>query len=236
MGENRRTSFFLTILMVSSVLIWIPSTHAADGDGDGYADSIDDCPFAVGNSSVTMLGCPDTDGDGTPDVIQGTVSDFNEADYARRVSTSSSRSSVSRTLAVAPNGMLVAGADSGDKVVLLDAAGNEIKTLLTIQSNPRDLDFTPNGTLLGIAAYEADNNAAVYVYTVDWVTQNATLLMNLSANHDDDTYALRFSPDGSLLHVGGKDQNITTYYSSNWTIAHITSVSDDVYTIKTSPD
>ena len=236
MNQNRRMSIFLTFLMVTSLLFWSPSAIAADGDGDGFDDLVDDCPFAVGNSTTTKLGCPDTDGDGIPDIIQGTVSDFNEAGYARTVRTSSSSSSMSRTLAVAPNGMLVAGADSGDQILLLDAAGNEIKTLLTIQSNPRDLDFTPNGTLLGVSAYEANNNAAVYVYTVNWVTQNATLLVNLSANHDDDTYALRFSPDGGLLHVGGKDQNVTTYYTSNWSIAHITGVTDDVYTIKTSPD
>ena len=222
--------------MVSYIFIWTPSVTATDGDNDGFDDSVDDCPFAAGNSTTTKLGCPDTDGDGTPDIIQGTVSDFNGANYAKTVSTSSSRSSMSRTLAVAPNGMLVAGADGGDAVILLDAAGNEIKTLLTIQSNPRDLDFTPNGTLLVVSAYEANNNASVHVFTIDWVTQNATLLVDLSANHDDDTYAARFSPDGSLLHVGGKDQNVTTYFVSNWTIAHIVPVGDDVYTIKTSPD
>ncbi|HIF04264.1 MAG TPA: hypothetical protein EYQ80_02305, partial [Candidatus Poseidoniales archaeon] len=47
----------------------------------------------------------------------------------------------------------------------------------------------------------------------------------------------RFSPDGSLLHVGGKDQNVTTYFTSNWTISHIISPQQgDVYAIKTSPD
>ena len=68
--------------MVSSVMIWIPTASASDGDNDGFADSIDDCPFAAGNSTITKLGCPDTDGDGTPDILQGTVADFNEADYA----------------------------------------------------------------------------------------------------------------------------------------------------------
>ena len=222
--------------MVSSVLFWYPPASATDGDNDGFDDSVDDCPFAAGNSTTTKLGCPDTDGDGNPDIIQGTVSDFNGADYARTVATSSSRSSMARTLAVAPNGMLLAGADSCDCVILFDAAGNEIKTLLTIQSNPRDLSLTPNGTLLVVSAYEANNNASVNVYTMDWIAQTATHLVDLSANHDDDTYAARFNPNGSLLHVGGKDENVTTYYTSNWTIAHIVNVDDDVYTIKTSPD
>jgi len=222
--------------MISSVLFWYPSASAADGDNDGFDDSVDDCPFAAGNSTTTKLGCPDTDGDGTPDIIQGTVADFVGANYARTVATSSSRSSMARTLAVAPNGMLLAGADGCDCVKLLDAAGNEIKTLLTIQSNPRDLSFTPNGTMLVVSAYEASNNASVNVYTIDWTTQTATHLIDLSANHDDDTYAARFNPNGSLLHVGGKDENVTTYHTSNWTIAHIVNFDDDVYTIKTSPD
>ena len=237
MGHSRRLSIFLTFLMVSSVLIWIPPASAADGDNDGFADSIDDCPFAAGNSTTTKLGCPDTDGDGNPDILQGTVADFTGAMYARTVPTSSSRSSMARTLAVAPNGMLLAGADGCDCVKLFDAAGNEIKNLLTIQSNPRDLSFTPNGTMLVVSAYEANNNASVNVYTIDWNTQTASHLIDLSANHDDDTYAARFNPNGSLLHVGGKDQNVTTYFTSNWTISHI--IDDglaDVYTIKTSPD
>ncbi|MEE3083543.1 MAG: hypothetical protein VX320_05625, partial [Candidatus Thermoplasmatota archaeon] len=226
----------LMLLMLTSLTIWTPSISASDSDGDGFDDSVDDCDFAAGNSTVDRVGCPDSDGDGTSDYSQGTVSDFNGADYRRTVSTSGSRSSMSRTIAVAPNGMVVAGADSGDALILLDAAGNEIKSLLSIDSNPRDLDFTPNGTLLAVSAYEHENNASVHVFTMNWVTQSASLLVNLSANHHDDTFALRFSPSGDLLHVGGKDQNVTTYYVSNWTIAHIIETGDDVYNIKTSPD
>ena len=233
-GEGR--AILLIVLMLTSLFIWIPSISASDGDGDGYDDSADDCPYAAGNSTIDRVGCPDSDGDGTSDVSQGTVSDFDGADYSRTVSTSSSRSSMSRTIAVAPNGMVVAGADSGDQVLLLGPAGNEIKTLLTINSNPRDLDFSANGSLLAVSAYEANNNASVHVFTMDWVNQSATLLIDLSANHYDDTFALRFSPDGDFLYVGGKDHNVTKYHTSNWTIAHIIETGDDVYTIKTSPD
>ena len=222
--------------MVSSVLFIFPSANAADGDNDGFDDTVDDCPFAAGNSTTGKLGCPDTDGDGTPDILQGTISDFNEADYARTVGTSSSRGSMARTIAVAPNGMFVAGADGCDCVKLFDAAGNEIKDLISLDDNPRDLSFTPNGTLLAVSAYEANNNASVHVFTMDWATQTTSLLVDLSANHEGDMYALRFNPNGSLLHVGGEDQNVTTYYASNWTIGHIIDVDDDVYTIKTSPD
>ena len=69
-------SIFLAMLMVTSLLYWVPNSLAADGDGDGFDDSIDDCPFALGTSTSGLLGCPDSDLDGVPDSIDGTISDF----------------------------------------------------------------------------------------------------------------------------------------------------------------
>ena len=52
-----------------------PSNPAqwVDSDGDTYGDNPsgmggDDCPFQWGNSSLDLQGCPDTDGDGYPDL------------------------------------------------------------------------------------------------------------------------------------------------------------------------
>ena len=44
----------------------------SDGDGDGYTDqqgtdTSDDCPEIAGTSTIDLLGCLDTDGDGTSD-------------------------------------------------------------------------------------------------------------------------------------------------------------------------
>ena len=47
----------------------------SDGDGDNYTDQSgqpglsDDCPNQFGNSLIGMLGCPDLDGDGLPDLL-----------------------------------------------------------------------------------------------------------------------------------------------------------------------
>ena len=46
----------------------------SDGDGDNYTDQTgldfsDNCPSQPGNSSITMKGCPDMDGDGIPDIL-----------------------------------------------------------------------------------------------------------------------------------------------------------------------
>ena len=79
MVKRKRMSISLTILMVSSLMIWIPSAIAADGDNDGFDDSIDDCPFAAGSSTNGLLGCPDADLDGVPDSVDGSIADFSSA-------------------------------------------------------------------------------------------------------------------------------------------------------------
>jgi len=248
MNRNRRMSIFLTVLMVTSLLYWSPSAFAADGDGDGFDDTIDDCPFAAGTSTTGLMGCPDSDSNGVPDSAEGTISEFTDAtreyswddELSGGISeyTSSSRSSMSRAIDVAPNGMVAVGADSGDHVYIASASGKLMHSLFTIGSNPRGLDFSPNGSLLAVSGYETDANTAnVHVYEMDWASQSATHLVNLSANHDDDTFGLSFNPDGSQLYAGGKDNNVTIYDTSNWAILRVIEFGgDDVYNIVPSPD
>ena len=238
MHQRSRTSFLLFALMLSSLLAWSPTVHAADGDGDGFDDDVDDCPFAVGSSTLDRTGCPDADGDGISDAAQGEVAVFEDAQRAISEYTSSSRSSQARAIAVAPNGMFAVGADSGDQIYLGNGAGTLVKSLFTIGTNPRAIDWSPNGSLLAVGGYGFSGDGAnVQVHTMDWTTQTASVLVNLSANHYDDTFAMRFSPDGSKLFVGGKDDNVTIYRTSDWMIEGIVSLgSDDVYSIATSPD
>lgn len=58
----RTTALLLCWLMLLAIL---PLASGADADGDGYDDSVDDCPYAYGTSTVDLTGCPDADGDGT---------------------------------------------------------------------------------------------------------------------------------------------------------------------------
>ena len=64
------TSWLLIFLMIGVVLTPF-NAHAADSDGDGVDDSLDDCPWASGTSTVDRDGCPDNDGDGTSDFNDG---------------------------------------------------------------------------------------------------------------------------------------------------------------------
>ena len=242
MESNPRLAVLLASLMLISLVAWSPTAIAADGDGDGFDDSIDDCPLAYGTSTLDRTGCPDMDGDGTSDFAQGTLSDFEDADAAVYVETTGGgwggSSSQSRALSVAPNGDFAAGADTGDVIYLMSGSGRTKANLMTIGSNPRAIDWSPNGSLLAVAGYGfEDNSANVQVHTMDWLASSTTLLANLSANHVDDTFALRFSPDGSILFVGGEDANVTAYSTVDWSILNqISTGQDTVYSIDTSPD
>ena len=61
--DSARRGLFMAILMF--IMVLAPLASAADSDGDGFDNTVDDCPVAAGNSTVDRDGCPDNDGDGT---------------------------------------------------------------------------------------------------------------------------------------------------------------------------
>ena len=71
--RKKGLSCLLVFLMIGLVLTPL-SVHAADSDGDGVDDTLDDCPYASGDSTVDRDGCPDRDGDGTSDLLDGWTS------------------------------------------------------------------------------------------------------------------------------------------------------------------
>ena len=66
---RRENGLILIFLMTAMVLA--PIAMGADSDGDGIENSVDDCPWSAGTSSVDRDGCPDRDGDGTSDFNDG---------------------------------------------------------------------------------------------------------------------------------------------------------------------
>ena len=65
--------FVILFIMVSSTTL-LHTVSASDSDGDGVDDSVDDCPYAYGTSTIDRDGCPDRDGDGNSDLNDGWTS------------------------------------------------------------------------------------------------------------------------------------------------------------------
>jgi len=75
----------------ASLVDWFPLNPNAweDSDRDGYTDQrstniTDDCPTVPGNSSISLKGCPDLDGDGLPDILDSDIDGdglFNTWEY-----------------------------------------------------------------------------------------------------------------------------------------------------------
>jgi WD40 repeat protein len=54
-----------------------------DNDSDGFTNDLDDCADVFGTSTIILVGCPDADGDGWPDVEDshpGDTSEWNDTD------------------------------------------------------------------------------------------------------------------------------------------------------------
>ena len=111
---KKTSSFILTMMMLSMAftVISMPSAAAADGDGDGIDDALDDCLFAPGNSTVNYIGCPDDDGDGVPNFIGQQLGDWEST--SRELYHSGGDS---RAVAWSPDGRYIAGAGGHDNVV-----------------------------------------------------------------------------------------------------------------------
>ncbi len=73
-SPNRAPRFVSFLLCGLMLLSAAPLVSAADSDGDGFDDNVDDCPWAYGTSTVDKDGCPDRDGDGTSDDADGWTS------------------------------------------------------------------------------------------------------------------------------------------------------------------
>ena len=66
-----RLSKGVLLIFLMAFMALAPVAMGADSDGDGFDDSVDDCPWSAGTSTVDRDGCPDKDGDG--------ISDFSDS-------------------------------------------------------------------------------------------------------------------------------------------------------------
>ena len=230
--KQRCTSLMMTWLMLGVILSAMPFASAVDGDGDGADDAVDDCPFAWGNSTVDRQGCPDSDGDGTSDIVQGETGNWEGAGV---IAYHNIGGGDSRTVVAAPNGQFIAGGSDGD-IELYDNVGRFIVDIADLGTTVRRLSISPNGTLLAAAGSESSSVAVLTVYELDWTQQTATELIQLGSNHVGDTDGAAFSSDGSMFIAGGEDWNLTIYNTTTWQVISSIETEDAVNNLALSPD
>jgi WD40 repeat protein len=234
-GRERIKPVVAILMLLFSTALISTTAAAADGDGDGVDDALDDCPFAAGNSTIGMQACPDSDGDGYPDHIGATTGDWNNSVRSLYVNQGDSRA-----VAWAPDSVHLAGAADGD-VTLYTIGGATISTLFSFDENVRGLEFSPNGSYLAASAYFSDfeNHSWAVVLEMNWTTKSATLLQNLSSMHTDDVPSVAWSSDGAFLFTGDGEGQLRQFsVHENWSMVSNYSFQPGatVWSIDVSPD
>ena len=238
LGHNAASfrAIIISALMVTSTLL-AGSVLAADTDGDGTDDSIDDCPVASGNSTVDRTGCPDRDGDGTSDLNDPWVisnGGYQEDQY----DSSSDEYSMVRFNHDGTQYATIeyTGGWSGNTYLRIWDTSNR-QNLRTIQSGggSADLDWSPNGQ--HVALLTNDNEVKIYN------ASNGALDDEFDANGET-AGELKYSPDGTMIAVAGYrdgnngDGQVEIFSSSNGNLLETLEPGSTVYyySVDWSPD
>ena len=225
----------LALLMVTSLWV-LPSVTAADLDGDGTDDHLDDCPIAWGNSTVDRTGCPDRDGDGTSDIndrwTMGTAG-FAQDQYG-------SNSENVNTIVYNPDGTQFVTGDDDGWVRVYNAANYQNMRSVRVQGQEiLDIDWSDDGNW--IAATRSDDQFTVWhainlseLHTTSVDVGGSDQAHELEINPDSDTVAVVIGRSGNQ----GTNGNIQIRHLSNGTsIQSLTpGGEDEFYSVDWSPD
>ena len=200
-SRRKPLSILLILLMIGIVLAPL-SAHAADADGDGVDDSVDDCPYASGTSTVDRDGCPDRDGDGTSDLMDGWTS--QNPNFVLEVNNP--RSSDFNDVDFSPDGSEVA-TSSGDGYIRIwnTSTGQNVRSVIAVSGGGAGkLSWSADGRFIGVTSEAADEFDIYYA-------SNLTSLhgaLSSDVGGGDYTYDIDLSPDGSMAAVAiGRSNN-----------------------------
>ena len=193
--DSARRGLFLVLLMLFMVLA--PLANAADSDGDGIDDSVDDCRFAAGTSTLDRNGCPDADGDGTSDINDGWSA--GNPNFQNEYTTSSN--SEYNDIEYSPDGEFIVTASDDGFVRKWNASSHvNVKSVLGSPGNDdiTSVAYSPDG--MYVAAGLDDDDDSVHIYYANNLT---SVYGAISANvgSGDLINDVEFSPDSDLLAV-----------------------------------
>jgi WD40 repeat protein len=232
-------SIVMALLMVGVTVSLAVPAAAVDGDGDGIDDSLDDCQFAAGNSSVGLTGCPDADGNGVPDAEEETTGDWDEAGRELYASTGGGwGGSAARAVAWAPDGIHLAGGGDSNDIMLYSSGGNYLATLHTMADDLLDLEFSPDGSYLAASSEHNVSFTAgrVTILEMDWTTNSASVVQEIGSVHSDDVNSVAWTKDGAYLFTGCDDHLVRQFSTSNWTEVANYTMMDPVNNVEPTPD
>ena len=192
---HRKPLSVLLILLMIGVVLTPLSAHAADSDGDGVDNSVDDCPYASGTSTVDRDGCPDRDGDGTSDLMDGWTS--QNPNFV--LNANNPRSSDFNDVDFSPNGSEVTtSSDDGYIRIWNTSTGQNTRSVIAVSGGGTGkLSWSADGRFIGVTSQAADEFDIFYASNLTSV--HGALSSDVGGG--DYTYDIDISPDGSKAAV-----------------------------------
>ena len=234
---SRRTQGFLLIFLMS-VMALAPGALGADSDGDGVENSVDDCPWSAGTSTVDRDGCPDRDGDGTSDINDGWS--INNPNFQNEFTLNSN--SDYHDVEYSPSGeFIVTGSEDGFVRLWNATTHINIRSANAIPGGEvTSVDFSPDGQY--VAAGLDDDTMDIY-YSNNLTSVHGTISVDVGGG--DYVNDVEFSPDSSLVAVsigrsgnGGTNGQVFLIQTSDGQNLHSLNPSneDRFYDASFSPD
>ena len=196
MAINKWRSMFLSLLMLG--MLALPMASAADSDGDGIEDSIDDCPYSAGDSSVDRNGCPDKDSDGKSDFNDRWTS-FNPnfaIDLTILTGTTNQNGFDQTDVDHSPDGASIATSDERGYLRLWNATTGTNYRTANVGGELSSVSWSGDGRFIGVTK---DDDTAHVFYSNNLSSVHGAISADVGGG--DSPYDIDISNDGEMAAI-----------------------------------